>query len=308
MSDVTTDGSSVQDAGKATEQTDSTLDSKEQPSIKAEEDESSQASTLEEIEEPKESEEEPENGESEEEEGEVVETEEDEKADYLQDKSQKHAARKIQEVTSELAEAKKRLQEFEETQEQLVRNDANYLYRIAKSDKTLANKLVAKIYGESHGVDTLEELEIIAQREKAEDQYKPLFDTQLETLRELRELREEKAQRKEREQEEAMEKFKAQHPDFIGNLKGKALEIQKRSSGAFSLEESYEMAKGLVATKNPESLRKEGEERAIIKIAKNKAGTRGGGESKAKTSKVKALTPEQITLAKRFGNDPAKVY
>ena len=311
MPEVKPSGSSAQDAGKATEQVDlngvsaeaqpTDADKQSQEIAKASDDTSQEAeeSNEAEAEESTDSDGEAEQEELEEGEG----TNEDGKAAYLQQKQEKNAARKIQEVSQKLTEAQKRLDAFEQTQERLVRSDVNYLYVLAQTDKDLADKMVNKVFGQSHGVETLEELKILADRNKADAQHKSLYDQQLATMKELRELRKEREARQVAETQTALTSFRAAHPEFKGDLQRKALEIKERAKGAFSLEESFEMAKGLV--KNGAS---ESSEKAAVKSMQNKAGTRSGGESKVGMGKGKLLTQSQVEMAKRFRNDPSKVY
>lgn len=299
MEEVKTGGSSTQDVGMAPEQIDQNLEN------------SQGEQTQEEIEQsPK-----PSEGETQEDSVEEnISTEESQessdegKAQYLREKQDRNAARKIQETTTELAEARKRLQEYEVAQEQIVRSDPNQLYSIAQTDPDLADRIVEKLFGETHGVTSLQELQLLAQKSSAPERDKPLYDQQIELMREVRTLKERERAREEEEAKRTLNKFRQSHSDFTGSLKSKTLEILEKSKNAFTLEESYEMAKALVASKDPEELRKEGEERAIVRMATSKAGVRGGGENKVSMGKRVQLTPAQIEMARRFKNDPQKVY
>lgn len=306
MPEVKADGSSAQDAGKATQPDLNAMNSKEQSSATdtqpkevadSSDDTSKEVETVE-TEQP--------------DKGEAVETEEtseegtndDGKAEYLRQKQEANAARKIQETTAKLQEAEKRLKAFEDTQERLVRNDVNYLYTVAQSDRKLADKLVTKIFGQTHGIETLDELRLVADRSQADEKYKPLYDQQLAMLKKLRELEEYKDSNQAADTQKAMKEFKALHPDFSGSLKDKTLEIQERSNGAFALDEAYKMAKAFVGS----SAAEQDAEKAAVKQAQNTAGTRGGGETKAGMAKGKPLTESQLKMAQRFKHDPVKVY
>lgn len=229
------------------------------------------------------------------------ETNEDGRAEHLQQKQEKNAARKIQEVSQKLVETQKRLEAFENVQEQMVRANPNHLYVIAQTDAALADKMVGKIFGEAHGIETLEELKLLADRNKSDAQHKPLYDQQLATMKKLRRLEKEDGERKAAAMQAATNSFRTAHPEFRGELQKKTLEIQERSKGAFTLEESFEMARGLVKPS-------QSSENAAVKVAQNKAGVRGGGESKVGMGKGKTLTQNQIDMANRFKLDPKKVY
>ena len=316
MPEVNNGGISAQDAGKAPQETDLSVvapelnnatDKQQEEAAKAsddttEEEAQEEAKEEESAQESEESEEGAEEN-SEEESGEESEEEptEDGKAEYLKQKQEKHAAKKIQEVSQKLTEAQKRLEAFENVQETMVRNNVNHLYVLAQTDKSLADKMVSKIFGQTHGVETLEELKLLADRNKADDRHKPLYDTQLATMKELRELRQEREERRAAQTQTEISSFKSVHPEFKGDLQKKTLEIRDRSKGAFSLEESFQMARGLV-TVDPKA-----SEQAAVKVATNKAGARGG-QSNVGMGKGKILTQEQVQMAKRFKLDPKKVY
>lgn len=298
MEEVKTGGSSAQDAGMAPEPIDQNLENSQAEQTQEEIEESpkpSEGETQEELVEDNSTEE-------------SQESSEEGKAQYLREKQDKNAARKIQETASELAQARKRLQEYETAQEQIVRSDPNQLYSIAQTDPSLADRIVEKLFGETHGVTSLEELQLLAQRSNAPERDKPLYDQQIELMREVRILKEREKLREEEDMKRTINKFRQSHSDFTGSLKSKALEIQEKSKNAFTLEESYEMAKALMASKDPEELRKEGEERAIVRMATSKAGVRGGGENKVSMGKRVQLSNAQIEMARRFRNDPQKVY
>lgn len=310
---VKPDGSSAPDAGKAKGIPDLNLvDSKEQPQTpeqKQEQIPTAPASEEVTVEETEETVVEPEGSQEPEEETPEVpdlpdEATEEEKAAHLQEKQEKHAARKIQEVTAKLASTEKRLKAFEDTQERLVRGDANYLFTVAQADPELADRLVAKIFGSSHNVETLEELKLLAERNKADDRYKPLYDRQLKIERELRAYRKEKADEKSAEQKQAISKFRASHADFKGEIQKATLEIQESSNGKYDLAKSYIMAKALLT----ENITPEEPEEDLTQKVKNKVGARGNSSSKAAVGKGKILTAEQVSMAKRMRNDPAKVY
>ena len=219
-------------------------------------------------------------------------------------KDERHAAKKIQELTEKNQQAEERIKKHEEAQERLVRNDANQLYEIAKDDPELADRLVKKVYGHD-GVETLEELKIHVKSQKADEKDKPYWDRLLKQEKEIRSLKKDQEDRRAAEKELELKKFTSTHEDFKGAIKTKTLENSEKYQG-MPLEEAYTLAKVQLAETDPDALKKAGADEAYLNIAKNKAGTRGGSETKVNSGGGKQLTPEQIKLAKRMKNDPRK--
>lgn len=261
------------------------------------------------------SEEESEDEDGEENQEETPDTEQDqdkdqdpEKAEYQIRKQEQHAARKIQELAEENKRLKRQTEEFEADQEMYVRQDVNRLYGIAKSNPQLADKLVKKVFGATHGVETFEELKIVSDKARASEDQKPLYDKLLQQERELRSIRAVQTAQEEEKKESQLKEFEQKNTDFKGLIKSKTLEIVEKSGGAYSLEEAIKMARGLVMADKPELLRKEGERRARLQASASKAGIRKGSGNSVKFGGSKKLTPAQIEMAKKFRNDPTKVY
>lgn len=222
------------------------------------------------------------------------EKEEENKDDELAEKGDKAKHDWKQRYAHVQSHADKMSSKAELFAESLVKKDPEAIHEIAKNDKDMADRLVAKELGESHGIKTYEafvEAVNAAQEGGKDKKDDSALEKRLEALEKEREN--EAAQKA----EAFVAQFKEDNPDFTGDIEKQTWELFEKSN--LSLEEAFEY----IMFKSGKSVKEsEIEEKVYKKIAKeNVASSVSSSGSKGNPKSSKQMTSAQKDLLEALG-------
>lgn len=216
----------------------------------------------------------------------------DEKKEDQEDQEDKHDWK--QRYAHVQSHADKMYSKAELFAESLVKKDPAAIHDIAKSDKELADKLVAKELGESHGIKTYDDfLKAVNANEKSDKKEKN--DSDLE--KRLEALEKEKEYEAAQKAEAFITQFKEDNPAFTGDIEKKTWELFEKSN--LSLEEAFDyiMFKSGNGVKESEI-----EEKVYKKIAKqNVASSVSSSGSKGTSKPSKQINSAEKDLLEALG-------
>ncbi len=179
----------------------------------------------------------------------------------------------------------------------LVNKDPEAIHSIAETDPKLADKIVAKNLGESHGIksykDLVEAIEKTAEPQSEEDNQPNNNDLE-ERLKKI----EGELQKKEIEEaNKFLQDFQAKNPEFDGDVKSRTLELFEKNNLPF--EKAFAYAKFEILG---DKIEKKAEENAYKKVlSKDLASSFGGGSVNTSTKSKPTINKSAVNFLEGIG-------